>query len=86
MITFEVQPQRSEGRGYVPCGVHQATSWALVKTERYTARGRKFVVLKVIGRYKTRTEAEGMKSANNQSHKKVRGYKLGRRIIKGDER
>lgn len=80
--SFEVQPQRSDGRGYIPCEPHQATSFALVKTVKFTRQGKKFKTSRVIERFTTRNQAEGAKHLNEQSHLKVLGYKLGRRIMK----
>jgi len=83
-VSFTSQPQRSDGRAYVPCEPHQATSWAVVKTEKFTSRGIKREVSRVITRCKTKTEADGMVQSNNRSfapkpRSEVR--QLGRRII-----
>lgn len=80
--SFSVQPQRSDGRGFVPCEPHRATSFALVKTEAFTRRGRKYKTSRVVERFQTKAQADGAKLLNEMSHKPSIAYKLGRRIIK----
>jgi hypothetical protein len=81
---FIVQPQRSDGRGYVPCEVHRATSWAVVRVQKFTQKGRKFTASRVIARCGTKNQAEGLAQSNLKSfaptpRELIR--KLGRRII-----
>lgn len=84
-IEFTVQPQRSDGKGYTPCELHRATSFAVVKTEKFTRRGRKFTVSRVIGRYSNKREADGAADFNRRAHQPTASHlirKLGRRIVK----
>jgi len=81
---FTVQPQRSDGRGWIPCEPHRATSFAVVRTEEGKVRGKLYKVSRIIARCTTRTQAESLVEMNTLSYQptprhKVR--KLGRRII-----
>ena len=82
---FQVQPQRSNGVCYIPCEQHQATSFAVVKVETFTRKGRKFTTSRVVDRCATKTAAEGLASANNKRFAPTPAHlirKLGRRIVK----
>jgi hypothetical protein len=82
--TFTTQPQRSDGRGWVPCEPHQATSYAVIRTEKSTRGGRKFTSSRVIGRYGSKREALGVVDYNTKAHEPLPRHlvrKLGRRII-----
>lgn len=84
-IEFSVQPQRSDGRGWYPCEPHRATSYVVVKTEKFTRSGRKFTSSRVIGRYATKREAEGAADFNTKAHAPTPRHlvrKLGQRIVK----
>lgn len=81
---FTVQPQRSDGRGWVPCELHRATSFAVVRAETITRQGKKFTASRVIGRFSTKTLAEGFADTNRKAHEPTPRHlvrKLGRRII-----
>ncbi len=81
---FVVQPQRSDGRGWVPCELHRATSFAVIRVETFVRKGRKYSASRVIGRYTTKSQAEGSAEANRKSFEPTpRGLvrKLGRRIV-----
>lgn len=81
---FIVQPQRSDGRGYVPCEVHQATSWAVVRTEKFKRAGKTYTASRTIARFSTKNQAELLASANTKSFTPEPRHlvrKLGRRII-----
>jgi hypothetical protein len=83
--TFAVQPQRSDGRGWVPCEPHQATSYAVIRTEKSTRSGRKFTSSRVIGRYGSKREAEGAADFQHKATEPLARHlvrKLGRRITK----
>lgn len=83
--TFEVQPQRSDGRGFIPCEIHRATSFAVIRIEHFTKSGRKFVAKRVISRHNTKTQAEGIAAANRKSFEPTPRHlirKLGMRIVK----
>lgn len=83
--TFIVQPQRSDGRGYIPCELHRATSFAVLHTEHFQRRGRKFTTSRVIGRYGSKREAEGMADHQRRAYAPTPAHlvrKLGRRIVK----
>lgn len=72
---FITQPQRSDGRAYVDCDVHRATSWAVIKIA-----GR---VRAVISRHSTKTQADGEVSSRTlNAEGPPRQYKLGRRMGK----
>ena len=81
---FIVQPQRSDGRGWVPCELHQATSFAVIRVERLTRKGRKYTASRVISRHNTRNQAEGLAAANRKAFEPKPRHlvrKLGLRII-----
>jgi len=83
-VKFTVQPQRSDGSGYVPCELHRATSFALIREEAFTREGRAFKVCRVAGRYQTRNQAESAAEANRQSHEPLARNlvrRLGKRIV-----
>lgn len=87
--TFEVQPQRSDGRGFMPCDPHRATSFAVIRVDKFTKSGRKFTAKRVIGRYNTKTQAEGAAEANRRSFEPTARHlvrKLGLRIISNVDR
>ena len=79
---FTVQPQRSDGRGYVPCEPHRATSFAVLRTEKFRRNGKSFTTSRVVDRFATRTLAQGFADMNNQRFTPPETYKLGKRIIK----
>ena len=81
---FIVQPQRSDGRGWVPCELHRATSFVVVRVETFTRKGRKFMASRVLERFSTKTQAEGLAAANRKAHEPTPRHlirKLGQRII-----
>ena len=79
---YLVEPQRSDGRGYVPCELHQATSFACIEHIVWTSRGKKLSAKRVIKRCPTRNAAILEAEAMTRRKIKLPGYKLGRRIIK----
>jgi hypothetical protein len=79
---FTVQPQRSDGRGYVPCEVHRATSWAVIRTEQFRRKGKLYTASRVVDRFSTKTLAEGFAHSSNQRFEPLGLYKLGKRIPK----
>ena len=84
-LEFSVQPQRSDGRGYIPCELHRATSFALIRTERYTRKGNKFTFSRVIERFGDKAQAEGAADFHRKRHAPTPASlvrKLGRRIVK----
>lgn len=81
---FIVQPQRSDGRGWVPCELHRATSFAVVRVETFTRKGRKFTASRVLERFSTKTQAEGLAAANRKAFEPTPRHlvrKLVQRII-----
>ena len=83
--SFTVQPQRSNGVTYIPCELHQATSWAVIRSDNFTRRGRKFTTSRVIERCATKSQAESLAEANRRSFSPTPIHlvrKLGQRIIK----
>lgn len=84
MIEFIVQPQRSNGHCFEPCEIHRATSFAVVRVDKVVRAGKRVTISRVIGRYSTKTEANGMAEANRKSFARPPAHtvrKLGRRII-----
>lgn len=84
-IDFNVQPQRSDGRGYVPCELHRATSFAVIRVEHATRKGRKFTCSRVIERFSNKAEAEGAVDFHRKRHAPTPRHlirKLGLRIVK----
>lgn len=79
---FAVQPQRSDGCGYIPCEPHRATSFAVLRTEKFRRQGKLYTVSRVVDRFATRTLAQGFADMNNQRFAPLETYKLGKRIIK----
>ena len=82
---FLIQPQRSDGRGWVPCELHRATSFAVVKKQSFTRQGKRYKASVVIGRCSTKFQAEGLAQANRKSCEPMPKHlvrKLGRRIVK----
>ena len=55
--TYIVEPQRSDGRGFVPCELHQATSFACIEHTVWTSRGKKLSAKRVIKRFPARNSA-----------------------------
>ena len=81
-ISYSVQPQRSNGRGFEPCELHQATSFAVIKTEKYTSRGRKFTHARMIARFASGAEAiADMERREKNMGPFPRAYKLGKRLV-----
>jgi hypothetical protein len=81
---FTVQPQRSDGRGWVPCELHRATSFAVIRTDTFTRKGKPFTASRVLSRCTTKFQAEGLAEANRKAFAPVprdQVRKLGRRII-----
>lgn len=82
--TFLVQPQRSDGRAYVLCDLHRATSFAVVRIDKIRRHGKTYTVNRVIERCPTRNQAESLAEANRRSFEpepRHRVRKLGVRII-----
>jgi hypothetical protein len=82
--TFIVQPQRSDGRAYVLCDLHRATSFAVVRIDKVHRHGKVYTVTKVIERCPTRNQAESLAEANRRSFAPEPKHlirKLGRRIF-----
>jgi len=83
--TFIAQPQRSDGLAFIPCPQNCATSFAVIRVDKTTRLGKATTSMRVIGRYSTKTQAEGMAAANNKSFTPEPRHlvrKLGRRITK----
>lgn len=81
---FIVQPQRSDGRGYIPCELHQATSFALVRIEKLTRKGKAYTASRVLERFSTRNQAQLAADMNTKRFEPTPRNlvrKLGRRII-----
>lgn len=81
---FTVQPQRSNGFAYIPCEIQRATSFAVIRSETFRRSGKTYTVSRVIGRYATKTQAQGMADANTKSTAPTPRHlvrKLGLRII-----
>ncbi len=83
---YHVEAQRSDGRCFIPCELHKATSFAVIETLKWTRNSKKFTARKVIKRFSTRNAAilEADAMARRQSSPTL--YKLGRRIIKESAR
>lgn len=79
---FQVQPQRSDGRGYVPCELHRATSFAVIRTDRIRRAGKLYTASRVLARFATSNQAQLLADANTQSFLPSTAYRLGKRIIK----
>ena len=80
--TFHTEPQRSDGRCYVPCELHKATSFAVIETKKWTSKGRKFTSRRVIKRFPNRNSADLETAAMTRRWEPWNFYKLGKRIIK----
>lgn len=81
---FIVQPQRSDGRAWVPCELHRATVFAVVRVEHFTRKGRKFKSSRVVERCHTKTNAESIAAMHNKRYEPTPRHlvrKLGVRII-----
>lgn len=81
---FIVQPQRSDGRAYLLCDLHRATSFAVIRIDKVRRHGKTYTINRVIERCPTKNQAESLAEANRRSFEpeprhKVR--KLGVRII-----
>jgi hypothetical protein len=82
---FIVQPQRSDGRGFVPCELHRATNFAVIRVENFTRKGRRFTASRTIARFATKSQAEGLAESNRKLHTPTAKHlirKLGQRIVK----
>lgn len=82
---FIVQAQRSDGTRYVDCEVHRATNWAVIKVIKKSVKGRKYFTREVLGRYATKTEAQGLADMNTKRFEPTPRHlirKLGVRITK----
>lgn len=82
--TFTVQPQRSDGRAYILCDLHRATSFAVVRTDKVRRHGKVYTINRVIDRCPTRNQAESLAEANRRSFAPEARHlvrKLGQRII-----
>ena len=85
--TFIVEAQRSNGTKYVSCPVHQVTSWAVIRIDLITRKGVRREERSVIGRYSTKTQAQGHADANTKCYAptpRSQVRKLGLRIVKDD--
>ena len=81
--TFLVQPQRSNGRGFIPCEIGFATSFAVLRVEKFTRRGKPYKLSRVVGRFPTKTQADGEALSRNKSFEPLpRAYALGRKMLK----
>lgn len=85
--TFHAEAQRSDGRCYVPCELHKATSFAVIETKRWSKKlsggaRRNFTSRRVIKRCTTMNAAELEATAMSRRFEPLNGYKLGKRIIK----
>ena len=83
--TYTVQAQRSDGTRYIDCEVHRATNWAVIKLTNKTVKGRRYSTREVLGRYATRTQAQGMADANTKVTAPTPRHlirKLGLRLVK----
>lgn len=84
--TFQVEPQRSDGRCYVPCELHQATSFAVVQIETWTkklnGKSKRFKSRRVITRKPTHNSAKLEAEAMARRSVPLDLYRLGKRIIK----
>lgn len=80
--TYTVVPQRSDGRGYVDCEPHRATSWA-VRERKKIRRGRMtHDASRILSRHATRNQAELDRDCYARSILKPRrAYKLGARML-----
>jgi len=83
---FIVEPQRSSGNGWLACEPYKASTFAVVKTERFMRKRKEYIVRTVIGRYPKYEQAKDLADANTQSYKPLRTYVLGKRIVKDDTR
>ena len=82
--TFTVQPQRSDGVCYLPCEPHRATSWAIVRTDKFTKNSRPYTTSRVVSRCSTKNQAESLALANTKSFAPTPLHlirKLGHRIF-----
>jgi len=77
---FVVEPQRQTSSGWLTVEPYKATSFAVVRTERYMRKRKTYITRTVISRCATRKEALDLCEANNKSFAPVQTYKLGRRI------
>lgn len=84
--SYLVEPQRSDGRCYIPCELHQATSFAVIEVKKWTKRlsgkTRHFTSRRVITRKPTRNSAQLEAEAMTRRAEPLDLYKLGKRIIK----
>lgn len=85
--TYTTIPQRSDGRGYIDCEVHRATSWAVRKSEkrkggtRGTSMNKYIEVSAIVSRHDTRAQADLDRDYHTRSYEKPsRAYKLGQRM------
>ena len=65
-ITFRAQAQRSDGTKFIDCELYQATSFAVVKTEKFVRYGQRYTVHRVVERCKTLTIALASANARTQ--------------------
>lgn len=80
--TYEVVPQRSDGRCFVPCEIHKATSFAVIETIKWTRQRKRYTSSRVIKRFSTKNAAHLEAAAMARRSESPTLYKLGRRIIK----
>lgn len=79
--TFIAEPQRSDGKGYIPCELHRATSFAVVKVQSFQLRSKRYTTRAVLSRH------TNLNQANFEAHAQTLGtlgpkrqYKLGNRM------
>lgn len=85
--TFEVQAQRSDGRCYVNCETHRATSFAVIEIKKWSktlsgGKRRNFTARRVIARFPTMNKAKLEAAAMTRRYEPLGLYKLGQRIVK----
>ncbi len=79
-ITFRAQPQRSDGTRFIDCEIHRATSFAVVKTEKFTRDKVKYTIHRVVERCKTLPMAMSSAASRNAVlAKPERRFRLGNR-------
>jgi len=77
---FLVEPQRSSSNGWLACEPYKASTFAVVKTERFSRKRKEYIVRTVIARYPTFKLAQELADANTKSYQPLRTYVLGKRI------
>jgi hypothetical protein len=79
---YIVQPNRSDGRGYIVCDTHRATSFAVVKQISRRINGKIYLTCTTHSRHSNRNQANGAAEHLNRGVVSNVVYKLGQRMPK----